>query len=87
MVSSFLTHTCLISGGGLRGPCWPFSLPYLASGSTTPHSYGCYWASATFSCSALTFSSLVCHSDWQEQIAANAIRGRVPDVDFVGSSL
>jgi hypothetical protein len=79
MVSSFLTHTWLTRGGGLRVlSMLAIFLAYLASGSTNPHSYGCYWASAAFSCSALICSSLVCHFNWQEQTAADAVEPNVP---------
>jgi hypothetical protein len=58
-------------------PCWSFSLAYLASGSATPHSHGCCWASVAFSCSALICSSLVCHFDWQEQTSTDAVEPNV----------
>jgi hypothetical protein len=53
--------------------CWPFFLAYLALGSETFHSHGSYWAFAAFCCSSLIWSSLVCHSDWQEQTSADAV--------------
>jgi hypothetical protein len=75
MVSSFLIHTILTRGDGLRVMSMlAILLSILVLGSSILHSDGCHWASAAFSCRVLICSSLVCHFDWQEQTSADAMK-------------